>query len=121
MENTEKKINKTQFVRDVLARIGAFGKNCPDDWHQQVVQALQAEGIEMHPNAIYGVKNRAMDKLKQANRFLRRGKRHEHEDLSQDSIDLKIADLITFQQFVKSFGGMERVKNAIKAIEALNQ
>ena len=123
MENEEKKINKTHFVRDVLDQIGAFGKNCPDDWHHQVVQALQNAGISMHPNAIYGVRQKTLDKLKQVGRNARQGKRQlsgAMPDLDS-TVKLTVADLFAFQQFAKSFGGIDKVKNAIKAMEALNQ
>jgi len=123
MENSEKKIIKTHFVRDVLERIGAFDKNCPDDWRQQVIQALQNEGIQMHPNAIYGVRQRAMNKMKQLHRVLSRKKQHGQDALfdSRNSKQLTIADLLAFQQFSKSFGGIDKVKNAIRAMEALIQ
>jgi hypothetical protein len=111
------KVNKSQFVKNILSQIGALSKNPPENWRSQVEEALEKNNLKVHRVTIYQIRSKAMQGMKRKNPIVVAKTNVRRASIIAPA-SLKVADLYAIKDFAKQFGGVDRLKEAIKALEA---
>lgn len=124
----QEQLSRASVVRDVLLRLGAIQDIPAQGWHSKAMKILDEKGIHMHPQTVYGVRARALKNLKKQERLAgekpvpiqEEAVSREGDSDQQDFLEIKVAELLAMNEFANNFGGYDRVRQALKALEALD-
>lgn len=124
----QEQLSRASVVRDVLLRLGAIQDIPAQGWHAKTMKILAEKGIQMHPQTVYGVRARALKNMKKQDGLsggksvpIQEEPADREEDLNkQDFLEIKVAELLALNEFANNFGGYDRVRQALKALEALD-
>lgn len=106
-EVQEKKVNKSQFVRNYLKEIGALTDNPPEGWRKQVEDALAKENIKMASVTIYQIRSKALQSKKASAKS-----KNLNNNLTVDS-------LASVRDFAKTVGGLDNLSHAIDFLRSI--
>jgi hypothetical protein len=133
MLSTENKVNKSEFIRNILRDIGALSDNPPEGWRTKVEEALKENKIELSNNYIYNIRTKAMQdagtykknlwdsKRKSSKRkFLNRKKALKNNGsvvLSKSYADVTLKQLQSVRSFAEKLGGIDNLAKIIDALK----
>lgn len=116
------KPTKASVARDFMKKIGAFGKNPPENWVEKVESHLKEQGFSLPASSrvqIYAIKSKAMKKTskKPAKSSSPKAKKKAHSGSIQK---LSIEDLSAAKRYASSNGGVEKCIEVFKALQLLS-
>jgi hypothetical protein len=126
MASVEKKINKSEFVRNILKDIGALSQNPPEGWRNKVQEALLKNNLKMNPVTIYGLRTKAMRSNGSEDKSLRSISKEKYSVVRKTTNnkahnnfnDITLKQLRSVQEFADNFGGIDNLSRIIDALKA---
>ena len=113
--------SKTSFVREVLNELGAVVENPPIGWKKKVEEALAAENLKMNQVTIYQTRLKMIKAksgvAKPAKPANGDAKKPLGRPANADKA-LTMDELVKIRDFAKSIGGIARLTEGLKFIQA---
>lgn len=127
MANYNQGQSKTSFVREVLREIGAVSENPPADWKQTVQKALDAHGLKMHQVTLYQTRKKMVEassgkKPAKKGRPVGSGAKAAApaQKAPKAPAGPSLEDLIKIKEFANQTGGLARLAEGIKFLQAIS-
>lgn len=114
-----KKGEKSEFVRNVLREIGAISSEPPQDWKNQVHDALRKNKLDMHNVTIYQLRRKLMQEEGIKSRRRRRKGSTSVNTFASKRVDLTLDDIVALQKVIEKFGGLKRLQKTIELYEKI--
>ena len=111
---------KTSFVREVLREIGAVTDEPPVGWKKKVEEALAAHNLNMNQVTIYQTRLKLLRGGSAKKDSTKKGRPVGSTNAPKAVKTLQVEELIQIREFAKTIGGINRLSEGVKFIQAFN-
>lgn len=121
-KSVKNKPTKASVARDFMKKIGAFGKNPPENWVEKVEGHLKEQGFSLPASSkvqIYAIKSKAMKKTS-GKKSMKSPKASARKKVSGNIQKVSIADLSAAKKYASSNGGVDKCIEVFKALQLLS-
>jgi hypothetical protein len=126
MNRTVNANTKSQMVRQILAEIGAVSESPPKGWRASVEEKLakmkkNGVPIKVHPMTIYQIRHREMEKKfpSSKKKKLRSSTKKSASSRRFNKEMQKLDDYFKVLKFARSYGGIEKMQEALDFLKRL--
>jgi len=105
---------KAEVVRQILTQIGATKQNPPEGWFKKTTELLAKANIKVHQTHVYAIRNKMLRKNRIVNK---KPTEPETRPAPTKSAQICLSDLLAVKNFSKQFGGLEKLRDCIRALE----
>lgn len=110
-----KEKSKADVVRGILLQIGAAKQNPPEGWYKKTTELLAKSNIKVHQTHVYAIRNKMLRKSRPV--VAKKQVEPEVRPLPVKSSQICLSDLLAVKNFSKQFGGLDKLRDCIRALE----